>query len=382
MFASTYVVSTFFGNKRARAALVGAVVVLMVVAGSMAYEVKRGDTLSAIAAHYGVSVAALLEANDIPNPDLIRIGQSIIIPGEGGQADRIHVVASGETLGAIAVEYKTRSSEIASLNDLANPDLIRVGQKLKIPGGGTGSGERVGGNGPAYHVVAGGETLSSIANLYGISIEQLAEANGITNTSILYIGTRLQLSGETFVVETGEGSATHTVATGDTLGSIAASYGVSVSDIAAANGIEDINRIRVGQTLKIPGAGSWICPVPGAKYVNDWGFPRSGGRFHSGTDLMAAKGTEILAPVGGRVEVLTGKVGGLQFRLYGEDDVTYIGSHLDAFGRSGAVAAGEVIGRVGDTGNARGGPTHLHFEIHPGDGDATNPFPTLQEAGC
>lgn len=381
MFASTYLVSTFFGNKRIRAAVVGAVVALMVVAGSMAYEVKRGDTLSAIAAHYDVSLAALLEANDISNPDLIRIGQSIIIPGEGGQADRIHVVASGETLGAIAVEYKARSSEIASLNDLANPDLIRVGQKLKIPGGGTGSGESVGGNGPAYHMVVAGETLSSIANLYGISIEQLAEANGITNTSILYIGTRLQLSGETFVAETG-GSATHKVALGDTLGSIAASYGVSVSDIAAANGIQDINRIRVGQTLKIPGAGSWICPVAGAKYFNDWGFPRSGGRFHSGTDLMAPKGTEILAPVGGRVEVLTGKVGGLQFRLYGDDDVTYIGSHLDAFGRSGAVAAGEVIGRVGDTGNARGGPTHLHFEIHPGDGEATNPFPTLQKAGC
>jgi murein DD-endopeptidase MepM/ murein hydrolase activator NlpD len=86
--------------------------------------------------------------------------------------------------------------------------------------------------------------------------------------------------------------------------------------------------------------------------------------------------------VDGRVEVLSGEVGGLQFRLYGTDGVTYIGTHLDAFGRSGNVTAGEVIGRVGDTGNARGGPTHLHFEIHPNDGDPSNPYPTLQKAGC
>ncbi len=378
MFASTYLVSTYFGNKRIRAALVGAAVAVMVVAGSMAYEVKRGDTLSAIAAHYGVSVAALVEANDITNPDLIQIGQSIVIPGQGGQADRIHIVAAGETVGALAVQYETRTSEIVSLNKLDNPDLIRIGQKLKIPGGGGGGGS----DNPGYHVVVAGDTLSSVAGRYGITIEQLAEANGITNTSILYVGTRLNLSGETFIADTGGGTVTHTVTRGDTLGSIAASFGVSVSDIAAANGIDDINRITLGQKLKIPGAGSWICPVPGASYVNDYGFPRTGGRFHSGTDLMAPRGTEVVAPVDGRVEVLSGEVGGLQFRLYGTDGVTYIGTHLDAFGRSGNVTAGEVIGRVGDTGNARGGPTHLHFEIHPNDGDPSNPYPTLQKAGC
>lgn len=381
MFASTYLVSTHFRDKRIRATVVGVVVAVMVVAGSMAYDVKRGDTLSEIAAHYGVSLSDLIAANDIANPDLIRIGQQIIIPGEGGEADVVHVVASGETLGTIAAEYKTRSAEIAAANDIRNPDRIRVGQKLKIPGA-IGGNEGSGAGNQGFHVVAAGETLSSIAATYGISIAQLADANGITNTSILYIGTRLHLSGSSFVADTGGGSATHTVVGGDTLGSIAKAYGVSVSDIAAANGIDNINNIRIGQNLSIPGGGGWICPVPGAHYVNDWGFPRSGGRVHQGNDLFAARGTEILAPVGGRIELLTGVVGGLQFRLHGDDGVLYIGSHLDAYGRSGKVAAGEVIGRVGDSGNARGGPTHLHFEMHPSEGDAANPYPSLQEAGC
>lgn len=381
MFASTYLLSTYLGDKRIRAALVGVAIAIMVVAGSMAYDVKRGDTLSEIAAQYGVSLSALIEANDITNPDLIRIGQSIIIPGQGGEADVFHVVTRGETLGTIAVQYQARSAEIASVNHLADPDVIRIGQKLTIPGaigdGGGGSAEN-----PAFHVVAAGETLSFIAAKYGVSIAQLADANGITNTSMLYVGTRLQLSGSSFVADTGAGSASHTVVGGDTLGSIAKAYGVSISDLAAANGIDDINNIRIGHELSIPGPGAWICPVPGADYVNDWGFPRSGDRFHQGNDLFASRGTEILAPVDGRIELLTGVVGGLQFRLHGDDGVLYIGSHLDAYGRSGQVTAGEVIGRVGDSGNARGGPTHLHFEIHPGAGDATNPYPTLQEAGC
>lgn len=377
MFASTFLVSAHLRTKRVRTAVAGVLTACLVVAGSMAYEVRRGDTLSAIAAQYGVSVSALVEANNIANPDLIRIGQNIVIPGQGGATETVHVVARGETLDRIARSYETKSSDIAKLNDLANPNLLQIGQKLRIPGGGT--------SGPtaSFHVVAAGDTLSSIASRYGITVSQLAEANGITNTSTIYVGTRLNLSGTTTVVaETTAAAGTHTVVAGDTLGTIAAKYGTTVSEIAAANGIQNINSIRIGQQLTVPGGGTWVCPVPGASYVNDWGFPRSGGRFHQGNDLFAPRGTEVRAPVNGRVQVLTGPVGGLQFRLYGDDGVTYIGSHMEAFGRSGQVTAGEVIGSVGDSGNAVGAPTHLHFEIHPGDGDAVNPFPTLQKAGC
>lgn len=376
MFASGFLLVSRLREKRTRAVLIGALLAVMVTAGSMAYEVRKGDTLSAIAAAHGVSLSALVEANDVANPDLILVGQSIVIPGKNGEAARVHVVARGETLDVIARNYDAKTSEIAGLNGLSNPNLIKVGQKLKIPGAAAAGGA-------SFHVVAAGDTLSSIASKYKVSVSQLAEANGITNTSMIYVGTRLLLSGTTEVVATKPAvAATYTVKAGDTLGSIAKQFGASVSEIAAANGIDNVNSIRVGQKLNVPDGGGWVCPVSGGSYVNDWGFPRNGGRFHQGTDIFAPAGTEVRAPVSGRVEVLTGPVGGLQFRMYGDDNVTYIGTHLEAFGRSGQVKAGEVIGRVGNSGNAVGGPTHLHFEIHPGNGEPDNPYPTLRNAGC
>lgn len=376
MLASTFLLST---DKRIWAYLIAALAAVMVAAGSVAYEVESGDTLSAIAARNGVSVAAMLELNDIADPDLIRVGQEIVIPGGEGESPKVHVVVSGETLGEIARLYSASASAIARANELADTNLIRVGQRLSIPGGGAAGT----GGSTDHHVVQAGETLSSIAAKYGLSASELAEANGITNPELLYVGTRLALSGDSYVADgAGEGTgSTHTVTTGETLGEIARNYGVTVDALTRANDIVNANRIHVGQTLTIPGGG-WVCPVSGASYVNDWGFPRAGERFHQGTDLFAPRGAEVVAPVAGQLKLITGEVGGLQFFLYGDDGVTYIGTHLDAFGRSGRVEAGQVIGYVGDTGNARGGPTHLHFEMHPGDGDAINPYPTLQEAGC
>lgn len=378
MLTSTYLVST---NKRLRAYLMGGLIAFLVVAGSVAYEVKPGDTLSAIASRHGVSLQRILANNEIANPNLIFPGQDIVIPGEGGGAARTHTVARGETLAKIAQRYEASLSRLAEVNDLSDPNLIRIGQKLTIPGAGGASSA----GSTAFHIVRAGETLSSIAAQHGVSASQLADANGITDPTRIYAGTRLALSGSSFVAEAaaGEDSAatTHTVAAGDTLGSIARKYGVAVSDIARASDISDVNRIRVGQKLTIPGTG-WVCPVSGGSYFNDWGFPRLDERFHEGTDIFAPRGTEVLAPVGGQIKLITGEVGGLQFYLHGDDGTTYIGTHLDAFGRSGRVEAGQVIGYVGDTGNARGSSPHLHFEIHPDDGRAVNPFPTLKAAGC
>ncbi|MEM8925099.1 MAG: M23 family metallopeptidase [Actinomycetota bacterium] len=117
------------------------------------------------------------------------------------------------------------------------------------------------------------------------------------------------------------------------------------------------------------------CPVNGPhSFIDSWGFARSGGRRHKGVDLIADIGIEIVAPVSGRVEHFSNRVGGRSFRLNTAEGNYFYGTHLSAFGKQGDVKAGEVIGYVGDDGNARGIP-HLHFEIHPGGrGNPINPF--------
>ncbi len=128
-------------------------------------------------------------------------------------------------------------------------------------------------------------------------------------------------------------------------------------------------------------SGEWICPVQGAHaFSNDYGQPRSGGRRHQGIDILAPRGTPVVAPVSGTATERNNDLGGITFWLDGGDGNSYYGAHLDSWaGNSGHVAAGTRLGTVGTTGNAAGGPPHLHFEIHPGGGAAINPFPTLSK---
>ncbi len=125
-------------------------------------------------------------------------------------------------------------------------------------------------------------------------------------------------------------------------------------------------------------SGTWLCPVSIGKFTNDWGQPRSGGRRHEGTDMLAPRGTPVIAPVAGIVKKSTSGSGGLTFNLKADDGFTYVGMHLSAYGADGPVQAGDVIGYVGDTGNAKG-TNHLHFEIQLGKGAKTNPFGTLRK---
>ncbi len=134
-----------------------------------------------------------------------------------------------------------------------------------------------------------------------------------------------------------------------------------------------------GTTTPPPSGGGITCPVPSATFVDTWGAPRSGGRSHQGVDMMAAHGAAVYAPVTGTVEHRTVSTGGMSFFLYGDDGNTYFGTHMSGYAGGGHVAAGTLIGYVGDTGNAAGTP-HLHFEIWPGGGSAVNPYPATAAA--
>lgn len=118
-------------------------------------------------------------------------------------------------------------------------------------------------------------------------------------------------------------------------------------------------------------------------FIDSWGFPRSGGRSHEGADVMAPRGVNVYAFTSGRVGRLTsGGLGGISLRIVGDDGNRYYYAHLDSFAdgiRPGVrVDAGQLVGFNGDSGNARGGPTHVHFQLHPGGGAPINPYPWLR----
>ncbi len=282
-----------------------------------------------------------------------------------------YTVEPGDTVSHIAQEHDVSTHDLIEANDIRDPDLIIVGQVLVIP---QSEGQAI------YHVVQSGETLSEIAKTYGTTAQEIADINGFPNPNLIYPGNRLLINGEPpdfepAVAENG----TYRVRPGDNLARIARAHGTTVAALAEANGITDVDLVYIDQMLQIPGTG-WHCPVPGATFMNDWGFPRNGGRFHEGNDLYAPEGTPVIAPVPGVVEHVDGTIGGLQFWLNGDDGVLYIGSHMSRFGSDGRVAAGTVVGHVGTTGNARGSSPHLHFEIHPVYNDPINPYPVLSEA--
>jgi len=120
------------------------------------------------------------------------------------------------------------------------------------------------------------------------------------------------------------------------------------------------------------------CPLPGAAFTDDFGQPRSGGRTHQGVDLHAPSGIPELAVVSGNVTYGDGGGGGMGAYIAGDDGNRYVYYHLSQYiGPPRHVSPGEVIGRVGATGDATG--PHLHFEIHPGGGPAVDPYPTLSK---
>lgn len=400
-----------------RAIAVGCSLALTLSMASFHYQVEPGDTLSEIARDLGFEIDELVKMNGIEDPDYIVDGMELNTDGsdsdDSSSGGETYIVQAGDTLGDIAWEFGVSTSALRDANGLDDADYIVEGMTLVIPsgsgGGDDGSDDDSSDGGGdsvdigeifGYHVVQPGETLAGIASHYGTTVRAIAAANGITDTSIVYVDARLALAEE---VDSGSDDdsddshgATHTVQNGETLLGIALEYGVSVSALVEINDLADGDDIVIGDVLTIPeGGGSGgsedggaggagiVCPVAGpADFVNDWGLPRSGGRYHQGNDLFAAAGTPVVAPVSGNVILLTGTIGGKQYSLYGDDGNTYWGTHLGGFGNSGVVNAGDVLGYVGASGNAVGTPPHLHFEIHPGGGGAVNPYPTLVASGC
>lgn len=175
-------------------------------------------------------------------------------PTPPANAVRVHVVQRGETLFSIARLYGTTVEAIAMANGLTDPTLINVGQRLIIPG-------REAAEATTQYVVQLGDTLADIAFRFRTQTEDVARLNGITNPDLL-------IAGASLAVPNGAGEAVpparrvHVVAPGETLAGIAAAAGRSVWEVALANGLSLAQPVYPGERLALSGDGSPLATLP------------------------------------------------------------------------------------------------------------------------
>jgi LysM repeat protein len=284
--------------------------------GGTTYEVQAGDSLGYIAATYGTTVDAIIQANGLASGDTIWPGQKLTIPlpsaptpgvqspapgqapssgntsGSAGSSNRgnTYTVQLGDTLASIARDLGVSQSALATANNLTNPDLLWIGQPLLIPGTALGNAALAAPpsavtQGDRY-VVQPGDTLNSIAAGLGVSTADLMQANNLTNADLLLVGQKLVIPGQggassvanptvppqptalpavvatplppaplptaTPAVAPAAGPTEYTVQPGDTLNSIAAQLGVSAADLLRANNIDNADVLSVGQKLRVP----------------------------------------------------------------------------------------------------------------------------------
>lgn len=242
-------------------------------ASAASYTVKSGDTLSGIANQYNTTVNQIVSLNQLSNPNLIYVGQVLKLKNSqttnssssssstATTTAGMYTVKAGDTLSAIASRYSTSSSTLASLNSLSNPNLIYVGQVLKVSSNAsTSSSTSSSANSTvttaASYTVKAGDTLSAIAAKYGTTYQALASANSISNPNDIYVGQVIKVSATATAASSQAASSTssngsYTVKSGDTLYGIALANGLNWQTLAKQNGISDPNVIFVGQKLSL-----------------------------------------------------------------------------------------------------------------------------------
>lgn len=163
-----------------------------------------------------------------------------------------YTVQSGDTLSSIASQYGTTVQELVDMNGLSNPNLIYPGEVLRVATNSTVHGSETRGTGSIIYTVQRGNTLSQIASTYGVSVSHIVEINNIANPNLIYPGQKLRITESTNtnlnpVIQ----NNFYTVQTGDTLSGIARRYGVSTQYLVRLNGIRNPNLIYPGQMLKV-----------------------------------------------------------------------------------------------------------------------------------
>lgn len=331
------------------------------------YTVKSGDTLSRIAAQFKMSVAEIAALNQISNVNAINVGQVLKVNGTTTNTNTStnqtntskpaasnaasYTVKSGDTLSKIAALHQMSLSQLVSLNGITNPNLIQVGQVLKVTGATNNAQpsapaaptqqpaapEAPATNTAATYTVKAGDTLLRIAAQFKMNLAQIAALNQISNLNAIRVGQVLKVSnavGSNNTQNTTQPSAGaptkaapsttgYTVKSGDTLSAIAAANGVSLANLLSWNNLSLQAIIYPGQKLTIQNANNATVTTPNAPTSTPTVMPSTNGSYtvKSGDTLYG-----IAAKLGTNVQTLL-SLNGLQL-----SSTIYVGQVLKTTG--------------------------------------------------
>ena len=245
------------------------------------YTVKRGEYLKLIADRYALSNQELADlTSGLTASSNLFVGQKINVPlhevskteetvepkstvkyenvtASSNYKTESYIVQRGDTLSSIATKSKITLSELAELNNFKANKSVRLGQVIKVPAGSTI---------PEQYVVQSGDSLNAIANKYELTVNYIADLNGLERTAGVRVGQKLKLTGDVpsknnlsanSKLKEKEREETapdvYTVKSGDTLSNIASRYYLQLDYVTALNGLSRGSSVRVGQKLKLTG---------------------------------------------------------------------------------------------------------------------------------
>jgi LysM repeat protein len=233
------------------------------------YTVEEGETVRMLAARFSLSPATILSANNLRDPDLLQVGQELtILPSDGV----LHTLRAGESIRRVAERYGVPTVDIIKANDLGkDPDLVQPGTQLMVPGAepvlptrrgiaqsgdddqqaaSVGGGAQLPINVQAVpstrtYEVQKGDTLISIAETFGVDVDTILSSNGIDDPDTIKPGSELRI----LPVKGLE----YTIQPSETLADISWRYQVDLGLLLDYNDLNDPDMIRVGAKLVVPG---------------------------------------------------------------------------------------------------------------------------------
>jgi membrane-bound lytic murein transglycosylase D len=217
--------------------------------GSTTYTVKRGDTLSELALKFNTSPQELKRLNGLKNTDRINKGQKLLIPGESPIPTMVlkeHIVKTGETLGYLATKYGVSVSAIMSANNLSSAHRLKVGQPLLIPVASDIALQK--------DTVKESDTLSELAQRFRTAVGETKKVNDLADANYITKGKKLNISTENEKTGTEKIAGrwiTYVVKQGDTLWDIARAFGVLMEKLMSWNNLGAHSKLQVGDRIRI-----------------------------------------------------------------------------------------------------------------------------------